>query len=492
MVSRRLTPLNFCTFAVLCTALTSEAHAAPLRRMHRRSRFGSHPSPRQNQFDGLVSNLTGQAVSDGAALAQTLQGALFGGNSSSTADLPSGTADPFAQITGNATIPSISSPDDLPAPTAGNASVPSITLPGDLPTPTSSDSGDDSDPSNPMGIPGPDSGTIVSQFTSAATIPLPTGAGSGANDDIWSLLSEVAGAIETGVPSVPAMNVPNGGPWTSSSGPEDSGTPYGGAASQPSNCAETYTAVPGDTCAAISGIFNVSPVDFLRMNPTVGAACMNLEIGQQYCVQQGSAQHTGFQNNPWSPQPGSTPSGPPGLPGTAQNGGSPPFSPSGPTSGGLPITPPPPTLPVSDPGSEPVSTPNSNSTSSGPTSTTGLDPTTSNPALNATDPTLGPPTSNSTSDGSSNSTGFGATDSTSNSTTDGTDLSSASDSGLPLPDPTSSNVTSSDSFGGSSSGNDTVSALDAASQPTGTTSLVPDPLATSDSSDSSGTTAGSL
>ncbi|KAJ6501507.1 hypothetical protein C8R47DRAFT_229860 [Mycena vitilis] len=321
-----------------------------------------------------------------------------------------------------------------------------------------------------MGL--PDSGTVVSQFTSTAIIPLPTGAGLG-GDDIWSLLSEVAGAIETGVSSVPAMNVPNGGPWTSSSGPEDSGTPYGGAASMPSNCAETYTVVPGDTCAAISGVFNVSPVDFLRMNPTVGAACMNLEIGQQYCVQHGTAQHT---------QPGGTPSGLPGLPGTAENGGSPPFSPGGPTSGGLPITPPPPNLPVSDPGSGPVSTPDSNSTSSDPT-TTSLDPTTSNPALNTTDPTLDPSTSNSTGDGTSNSTGFGTTDSTSNSTTDGTELSPTGDSGLPHP--ASSNVTSSDSFGGASLGNDTATALDDASQPTGTTSLDPDSLVTSTGPDSS-------
>ncbi|KAJ7642288.1 hypothetical protein B0H17DRAFT_1216430 [Mycena rosella] len=49
-----------------------------------------------------------------------------------------------------------------------------------------------------------------------------------------------------------------------------------------------YTVVSGDTCATICSVFDLSAADFLRMNPSVGAACMNLQNGQEYCVQRGS------------------------------------------------------------------------------------------------------------------------------------------------------------------------------------------------------------
>ncbi|KAF7340114.1 Peptide-n4-(N-acetyl-beta-glucosaminyl)asparagine amidase a [Mycena venus] len=283
-----------CAFVVLHTVLISEAapvgprDGAPIRGHSARLT----PRPRQDDFDSLVRNLTGQAVTDGAALAQTLVSQMFGDNSSSTADTPSATTDPFAQITGDASAPSMT-----------DSSSPTVTVSGDPST------GDAS-------IPG-----SVSEFTSAATFTLPTGIGSDA-DDAMSLFSQVVGAIPTSLPSSPVPGVSNGG--FEGPGVVPDGTTIGNIPGSPmSDCAETYTVVEGDTCDAVCGVFNLAFVDFLRMNPTVGAACMNLQIGQQYCVQRAYPQHIGWGaagtcQGSGSGQPGTTPTSsvPPGGLGT--------------------------------------------------------------------------------------------------------------------------------------------------------------------------------
>ncbi|KAJ6569613.1 hypothetical protein B0H19DRAFT_700666 [Mycena capillaripes] len=456
MALRLLHPFSFCAFALLHTALISEA--APFRRIPRAGRFGRHPQ--LNEIENLATSITGKSMSDSDALAQTL-GSLFGDNSSSssTADAPSATiSDPFSEITGDVSLPSLSLPDDIPLPTISDSGDPFSAIPD-----------------------------VVSLVTSTATLSLPTGAGSDA-DDAWGLLSQIAGAIPTIAPSIPISNEPNSGSWTSSGGfeipeadpypnigsfPENSGFPHshhghgghGGhhhhhhseTALRLSDCAETYRAVAGDTCAAISSVFNISPVEFLRMNPTVGAACMSLEIGQKYCVRRGSARHkhTGLHNHPsntpWGSgfgRPGMKQTGvfPPVVPGISQ-GGVPPSAPVSSIPNDMPVPPPPPTLPFNPTGIDPASTPpDPSSTSTGltvPTSITDF---------------------NSTSDGT---TAF-------NSTSD------------PISDSTVAGFNStSDPLGDTPSGDDTATVSAAASQPSSNPDD-DDPLSTLDNSDSFG------
>ncbi|KAJ7922959.1 hypothetical protein B0H13DRAFT_1865289 [Mycena leptocephala] len=354
MVLRRLAPLSFCAFVVLLhTTLISEAAPLAARFQH----------PRQDEIASLASNITGQTVSDGAALAQTL-GSLFGDNSSATADTPSATlSDSSAEITGSASVPSLSLSDDTPSPTISDSET----------NPTTEDT--------------------WWQLTSTSTIALPTGGGSDAED----VLSQLAGALASILPSILPTSDPNSGSWPSSSGSEGPGNdpiaggfPWGSVPQgpqQPPDCAETYTAVAGDSCEAISSIFDVSPVDFLRMNPTVGAACTNLEIGQMYCVRRGSAQQpSSAPQGPGSGQPGMTPPGsfPPVPPGTPQSGVTPPSVPSTPVTSSpsdLPLPAPPTPTGLNSTG-PPDPIPSSNSTDS--TS----DPT---PGLNSTDPISDPP-----------------------------------------------------------------------------------------------------
>ncbi|KAJ7456452.1 hypothetical protein FB451DRAFT_1276008 [Mycena latifolia] len=272
MVLRRFGPLSFCALSLLNTALFS-AQAAPLGRPG--GIYGRGQYSRQSEIDSLVKNITGQTVSDNAGLAQSL-GSLFGGSSnSSTPDTPSATiSDSLSQSTINTSLPSVTLPDNTPSATiplsfTGNTSIPSATV--------------------------PDSGPIVSQFTSTATVPVPTGSGAGSEaGEAFSILSQVVGAIPTVIPSVPvptSVSIPSSGFDEPASDPDSdfpdtSHSQHSGTVSQIPDCAETYTVVSGDTCAAICSVFDLSAADFLRMNPSVGAACMNLQIGQEYCVQQ--------------------------------------------------------------------------------------------------------------------------------------------------------------------------------------------------------------
>ncbi|KAJ7171871.1 hypothetical protein C8R43DRAFT_27689 [Mycena crocata] len=293
---RRFGFLRFCALCVLTTAFIS-TEAAPLERTQERNRRFSYHR-RQTDIGDLVGNITGNPVSDDAGLAQTL-GRLFGGSSnssSSTSDSPSTTiSDSLVQSTGglmNLSIPSMSFSDDFPLPTSSNAAM--------------SFAGGSSDPST-TALDGLD--PIISHFTSTGTFPVPTGTGDGSEaGDVNAIFSELEKLLPTSVPTVPVGG--GSGSGSSSSGgfsgfgskwdPEDaSGDPstypsqngydgQGGPGSQIPDCAETYTVISGDTCAAISSVFDLSAADFLRMNPTVGTACMNLQVGQEYCVQKGS------------------------------------------------------------------------------------------------------------------------------------------------------------------------------------------------------------
>ncbi|KAJ7139543.1 hypothetical protein C8R44DRAFT_764735 [Mycena epipterygia] len=407
-----LRPFTFCVLSVLNIAIK----AAPLGLpdIHgRAARLGQYP--RQSEISSLVSNITGQSVSDDAGLAQTL-GSLFGGssNSTSTLDPPSATiSDPSSQITGNASIPSPTLPGDTPSsatadssPSTGNAAIPSPIIPGSAP--------------------------IVSQYTSTAT-----SAGSEAGD-AYSIISKLMGSIPTSLPSLTVASEPSIGtpPSDGFDGPgdgsNDENTPstypqqggqYGqGGMSQNNDCAETYTVVSGDTCAAISSVFELSAADFVRMNPTVGAACMNLQVGQEYCVKRSSQDeddedeyeygegeddedgegedegddeggvvivnvHDHSDNPSWWSKFGQP------IP----TGGAPPSNiPVPPASPSAPISPVPSGLPTSD------NPPGLNSTAS-PTS----DPGSDSPGLNSTTPTSELPLP--TSGPGSNSTGFNST-----------------------------------------------------------------------------------
>ncbi|KAJ6573982.1 hypothetical protein DFH09DRAFT_384638 [Mycena vulgaris] len=392
MVLKRLGSLSFCALSVFNPALLS-TNAAPLG--HPSGIYGrGQYTPRQSEIGSLVANITGHTVSDDAGLAQTL-GSLFGGSpnsSASTSDAPSATADPFTQITGNA----------------------SVTLSADTSSATISDfdpfSGNASTPSAII----PDSGPIISQYTATATFPVATGIGSGSDaEDAYSILSEfekLLGASPTLIPSVPVgdgpisvsptpggFDEPGAGPDVpNTSQPQHGGHHgHGGTVSQNPDCAETYTVVSGDTCAAICSVFDLSAADFLRMNPTVGAACMNLQIGQEYCVQpisedKDDEEEDGFDeedeeedggykqntvvhvhNHPWQPSTtspdGYSPGGIPVLPPVV------PSVPMSPIVSDLPI----PALPTPDSGS------NTGLNSTAQISTSGI-PTSSLPSSNST------------------------------------------------------------------------------------------------------------
>ncbi|KAJ7785739.1 hypothetical protein B0H16DRAFT_1753596 [Mycena metata] len=352
VVLRRLSLLGFYTFAALDTMPTF-SKAAPLaasRPNIRAVRYG-RPHSRQDDIASLVGNITGQTVSDPAALAQTL-GSLF--NPSATTGTPSPTISGLlSQITANASVLSITTSDDAPSAAASDLD---------------SSFGD----------------SILSQFTSTAAVPIPTddGADSGAGD-AWSLLSQLVGAIPTSLPSMPVSPYPTGeaagnfggtdGSSWSSEGPgansygvgtflplgsgatshKHGGHRYGGMASQQQldDYAETYTVVAGDTFDAVSTVFDLSPVEFLRMNPSVGAACMNLQLGQEDCVRRSAGGGYGYDdketvvhihNHPWPGMPPQAVHAPPAIP----SGG--PFT----SANGLPVPLPPtstPALPTSDP-----------------------------------------------------------------------------------------------------------------------------------------------
>ncbi|KAJ7151568.1 hypothetical protein C8R46DRAFT_487936 [Mycena filopes] len=244
MVLRRLCPLGLYTFAALNNILTEAAPLPAIRPVgltNRAPRFG-RPHPRQDEIGSLVANITGQTASDPAALAQTL-GSLFGGSDNSSSPTPTVSDDPLSQAA-DTSLPSITALDGAPSAAFGD----------------------------PLGVNASDSDeSIVSQFTSTATYPAPTG---DLGNDPWALLSQIVGALPTSLP----LSDPTG------EDVGDSSSPSGMAPQQLINCAETYTVVAGDTCDAVSSVFGLSLVEFLRMNPSVGAACMNLQLGQEYCV----------------------------------------------------------------------------------------------------------------------------------------------------------------------------------------------------------------
>ncbi|KAJ7748485.1 hypothetical protein DFH07DRAFT_562083 [Mycena maculata] len=570
------------SFYVLSVLLIS-ANAAPLRRAnepdlpHRRApaSYRQYTKRQSHEIDALIGNITGKTVSNSAGLAQTL-GSLFGGaNSSSTAITPS-TSVSDSQITGNASVPTLTSPDDPSSPTMTDSSTPgNATLPSGSSGTGSDDSGTGSDDSGTSSDDsGPSSVPIVSQSPSLTTSPAPTGVAGGGSDsdNAFSLLSELMGGIPTSLPSVPSLPTGDGSPWPSggSDSPQDgpeqgsygqSGTgsqqggdggagswsggsgggswpsggsddpqdgpegPYGqsGTGSQQiPDCAETYRAVSGDTCAAISGVFDLSAADFLRMNPTIGAGCTNLEVGQEYCVQKGSSdgdegedddeddgeddgddedegdddeyglygpvivhvhnhaggghcsQCEGSGSDSGYGQAGSDspPSIPTGVPGPAQSGYySPPLMPSAPISSvpsDLPI-PLPPTLPTG------LNSTDSTPALPRPTGSTGFNSTDSSTGPNSTDSSTGSSSTgfNSTDSSTSfnstasstafSSTGFNSTESSTGSSSTGSSTgfdSTVSMPALPLPTPPSLNLTDSNSTTGLL--NDTSSA----SQPT--------------------------
>ncbi|KAJ7648347.1 hypothetical protein DFH06DRAFT_997340, partial [Mycena polygramma] len=52
-------------------------------------------------------------------------------------------------------------------------------------------------------------------------------------------------------------------------------------------CAQTYTVVSGDTCAAIEKKTGVSDAQLHQLNPSINSGCTNLQIGQALCVSGG-------------------------------------------------------------------------------------------------------------------------------------------------------------------------------------------------------------
>ncbi|KAI1214141.1 carbohydrate-binding module family 50 protein [Annulohypoxylon truncatum] len=50
------------------------------------------------------------------------------------------------------------------------------------------------------------------------------------------------------------------------------------------NCDACYTVVEGDTCYAVTTAKGISLANFLAWNPSVNAACTNLQLGYNYCV----------------------------------------------------------------------------------------------------------------------------------------------------------------------------------------------------------------
>ncbi|KAJ7861621.1 hypothetical protein B0H13DRAFT_1638994, partial [Mycena leptocephala] len=55
-----------------------------------------------------------------------------------------------------------------------------------------------------------------------------------------------------------------------------------------SGCALPYTVVGGDTCAAIESKTGVSDAQLHSLNPSINSACTNLQVGQTLCVKAGT------------------------------------------------------------------------------------------------------------------------------------------------------------------------------------------------------------
>ncbi|KAF8191040.1 hypothetical protein K438DRAFT_1512758, partial [Mycena galopus ATCC 62051] len=53
-------------------------------------------------------------------------------------------------------------------------------------------------------------------------------------------------------------------------------------------CAQTYTVVSGDTCAAIESKTGVSDAQLHQLNPSINSGCTNLQIGEALCVSGGT------------------------------------------------------------------------------------------------------------------------------------------------------------------------------------------------------------
>ncbi|KAJ7724568.1 hypothetical protein DFH07DRAFT_758973, partial [Mycena maculata] len=53
-------------------------------------------------------------------------------------------------------------------------------------------------------------------------------------------------------------------------------------------CAQTYTVVSGDTCAAIESRTGISDAQLHSLNPSINSGCTNLQIGEVLCVSGGS------------------------------------------------------------------------------------------------------------------------------------------------------------------------------------------------------------
>ncbi|KAI2466152.1 carbohydrate-binding module family 50 protein [Annulohypoxylon bovei var. microspora] len=51
-----------------------------------------------------------------------------------------------------------------------------------------------------------------------------------------------------------------------------------------SNCAACYKVVEGDTCYAVAAAKGITLANFLLWNPSINAACTNLQLGYNYCV----------------------------------------------------------------------------------------------------------------------------------------------------------------------------------------------------------------
>ncbi|KAF7346923.1 hypothetical protein MVEN_01444700 [Mycena venus] len=54
-------------------------------------------------------------------------------------------------------------------------------------------------------------------------------------------------------------------------------------------CAQTYTVVSGDTCAAIESKTGVSDAQLHQLNPGINSGCTNLQIGESLCVSGGTS-----------------------------------------------------------------------------------------------------------------------------------------------------------------------------------------------------------
>ncbi|KAI1105179.1 carbohydrate-binding module family 50 protein [Jackrogersella minutella] len=50
------------------------------------------------------------------------------------------------------------------------------------------------------------------------------------------------------------------------------------------NCKSCYTVVEGDTCYAVAQAKGITLANFLAWNPSINAACTNLQLGYNYCV----------------------------------------------------------------------------------------------------------------------------------------------------------------------------------------------------------------